>query len=498
MRFLFSTAVWGADYVRNFLNLSLPTQLAEGNLDGFPWISDSVYQIYTTERDAEVIRRAPIYERLTRKVATDFVYIDRVRGANKYNRISLCQMEAVRRTEGFDAIFFLYPDFIWSKGCLERAANKVVEGHDAVVCPVPRVRAEDLAAGLFEADEFVTESGDGRIVSLPARNFVALARRHMHPMMNGYFWNAEHFSEFPSYLMWEVPNQGMLIRCYHLHPIVLRVPRDDPNFFLRFSVSLDEEYLPRLFKSGDRIYFVTDSDELALCSLTPADPPLPNRDRSPRASVALMAQWAEEYAALLHRKFVEMPYRWHDAAIEEDLWAGVERRSQAVVGEIGNRLQVPDALLRLEDPSAYQARKRRLRRFANWRRPKFGPPRPLRFIPPAYIPSVPDHVLTAILVTRLHKTVILRLYRFATAIPGYDIVVRRGFGRLGWWQRMKTKFESEQRKDIPYSYLPTPMIVQELIRRFRYPIARAIGLYRYAEKIRLKVAPNKPLRDPDA
>ena len=479
MRFLFSTVVWGADYTRDFLDLSLPTQLAEGNLDGFPWISDALYQIFTTERDGEAIRNAPIFRRLSRMMATDFVFIDRIRGTDKYNRTNLCQVEAIRRAGGFDGIFLHYPDTIWSKGCLTRAAARIVEGHDAVVCPAPRVATGGFAGELLKTNKFATETRDGRIISLPARDLVAMSLRHLHSTLDDHFWDAEQFTNYPSYLMWEVAGQGVLFRNYHLHPAVLRVQRDNPDFFLPFKISLDEEYLPRLFKSSDRIYFATDSDELAACSVTLDDLSFQSHRGTLKMSTVLMARWAEEYAALLHREFVKVPFRWHHTEIDEDLWAEVERRSGAIVAEIGEKLRVPDSLLRLENPAAYEARRRRLRRFKHWRRAKFGAPKRPKFSLPSHVPFVPDDVLRDLLIKRLYRAPVLRLYSFIEALPGYGLV-RRDLQRFGWWQRLRAKIGSEWGADS-YSYLSVWTLCTKLVRHYLGKIAKWIGLNRRGE-----------------
>ena len=94
-------------------------------------------------------------------------------------------------------------------------------------------------------------------------------------MMENFLWDADKFSVFPSTVLWKIPDQGVLMRCYHLHPLVIRSQPGNIDYHVRFSVSLDEEYLPILFKSDDNVHYVEDSDECAVISLSSRDTVFP-------------------------------------------------------------------------------------------------------------------------------------------------------------------------------------------------------------------------------
>ena len=112
MKYLFSMVVWGEEYAREFLELSLPSQLAEGNIDGSSWHDGSEYLILTTKDDAEIIKVHPAFHLLKERINVRFAYRKPLTKGAKYKLASLCQMEAIRVGADFDAIFFSYPDFI--------------------------------------------------------------------------------------------------------------------------------------------------------------------------------------------------------------------------------------------------------------------------------------------------------------------------------------------------------------------------------------------------
>src|SRR5688572_27172572 len=105
MRILFALVAWGNDYVRDFLDVSLPTLLAEGNLaDAGP---GSCLMILTTERDVRTFESDPLFAAVKGIMATQFVDISRLRTGDKYQFASRCQLEALRQSEDYDAVILL-------------------------------------------------------------------------------------------------------------------------------------------------------------------------------------------------------------------------------------------------------------------------------------------------------------------------------------------------------------------------------------------------------
>ena len=374
MKYLFSMVIWGEEYVREFLELSLPSQLAEGNIDGSAWHDGSEYLILTTWKDAEIIKVHPAFHLLKKRLKVRFAIIKLSPESKMYKLASLCQMEAIRVGEDFDAVFFSYPDFIWSQGGMGNVAARIAEGCDAVLSPVPRAITEDMAEILPKLKTSAPDLPASSVLNLSSQDMVRLSLENFHPGMWDFCWDTEKFSVFPSTVMWKIPDQGILMRSYHLHPLVIRSQSANINYYVRFSVSLDEEYLPVLLKGDENIHYVKDSDECAVISLSSRETIFsPARDRPP-ASVPVLARWAEEYASVLHRSCVKHSLRWHYAPVDEQLWEVAEEQAEEVVSAVTERLSIPGEILRFEDVPAFAARSRRVRRFSHWRRPKYNVP----------------------------------------------------------------------------------------------------------------------------
>ena len=368
MKYLFSMVIWGEEYAREFLELSLPSQLAEGNIDGSAWHDGSEYLILTTKADSEIIKAHPAFHLLQKRLKVRFAIFGRRPLSEMYKLASQCQMEAIRVGESFDAVFFSYPDFIWSQGGMGNVAARIAEGCDAVLSPVPRAITEDMAEILPKLKTPVPDSPTPTVLNLSSRDLVQLSLENFHQGMWDFCWDTPKFSVFPSTVMWKIPDQGILMRSYHLHPLVIRSQPTNIDYYVRFSVSLDEEYMPILFKGDDNIHYVEDSDECTVISLSnraTVFSPDPNR---PSSSVPVLARWAEEYASVLHRFCVKHSLRWHHAPVDEQLWEAAEGQAEEIVSAVAERLSVPGEILRFEDIPASAARERRIKRFSHWRR----------------------------------------------------------------------------------------------------------------------------------
>lgn len=360
--------VWGSSYVENFLNHSLPSLFSSGNLIATPHSFD--FQLMTTKEDFESIRRAPIFKRLENTVGMNVIMIDHIQvdtseATHKYNRVSLAQAEGIRiASESYDAIFFLYPDFIYGKNALGTVSVRLEQGYTAVCCPIPFIMTEAVTGGLFEREGFKVETIEGAYTDIPQRKLVELSLKFPHPVNSGFLIGSGLFAEWPAIFSWNVPGQGQLIHSFHLHPIGVLIQKDNPDFFMRFHVSIDDEFVSRLYDVGDNIYLVENSDEVAICSLRAHDdPPQPQPGR--RDDLRRAVLWAEEHSSLMLRRFVRNPFRWLYSEYDRLLWLTREEEARTFIRRVIERLSVPDSVLQYEDAVCYEARKRRSYHFKN-------------------------------------------------------------------------------------------------------------------------------------
>ena len=439
MRVSFALVVWGEAYVRDFLDMSLPTLLAEGNLADTNGIEGSRFQLLTTPSDRQRLEASALFQRLKALLPVDFVDISQIGGRDKYNTASRCQIEAIRLSENFDALVLLYPDVIWARGSIRFAVEKIEQGALAVFSPAPAILTEPTAAALAEIANPNDPEGTPTISIAPSQ-LADLVLRHYHPMWDAFDWDGDCFTTGPACLRWNVGDQGWLIRCFHLHPVIMKVQRDNPMYFADFDISLDGEYTARLFDGTDRLIFATDSQHFAIASVREREsPPFPNPGC--RSNVTTVARWAEAHALLTHRAFPKIAFRWHRGHVDEAKWAAVEARSQSIVAEIADRLHTPDLVLRAEDPAAYRMRLRH--RYAVHSRR-------LRIALPPSRENRPRAELVKMLVSRLWYRFVFRVANLANSGP-WGKLLRQSPTTTRLWQRVKPALKPKSEIDSAIS-----------------------------------------------
>lgn len=440
MRVSFALVVWGEAYVRDFLEFSLPTLLVDGNLVDNPLIDGSRFQILTTKADFDLLAASPLFRRLQDTLPVDHVDIGTVRVANKYQAVSSYQTEAIRRSEDYDAIALLYPDIIWARGAIQYAVERMTADNAlAVFSPGPTVTPEAAKAALITLGEMAGPP-DAQTISVGPQQLAGIVMDHHHPMWDGFDWDGNNFTSSPACMRWNVPGQGWLIRCYHLHPVIMKVQRDNPIFFADIGVSLDGEHTARLFDGTDRLVFATDTRFFALASVRDAaTPPLPNPGN--RASVTSVAQWAEANVLVPHRAFANIAFRWHTHMASEADWSAVEARSQNIISDIVNRLHTPDSVLRSEDPVAYRMRKR----------PQYSAaPRQIKVMLPPSRGQRSRSDLLKMLGGRLSNQLIFHVANLAHAGP-WGKALRRNAAASRIWQRIKRAIKPKSELDAAVS-----------------------------------------------
>lgn len=363
MRIVFSLVVWGSAFVDAFLSVCLPSMLAPGNIPGLGGERRNKLLLHTRREDRTILENDPGMRALAKHLDIEYAELKFVTGRNKYYVLSDAQSECVRISWGFDAIVFLYSDFVWARGSLAKALERLAEGYDAVVAAVPPLIREDFmeVAVAREAALFRNEDGH-RVLDVAPRTLVGLGKPILHPMMRDNTVEYARHTANPAYVLSSGPKGDYLIRCFHAHPVVLRVRHEAAEYWSHFSETLDEVFLPTAYGALERIHFVGDSDEVAIVSLTERHFQTPYHGETYRFDSQSIARWAEENAAPMHKMlFAERAY-WHEHDIDPIAWAPTIARSDRLARAVLERVLLPDSALRGDEPATHWLRLGRMKR----------------------------------------------------------------------------------------------------------------------------------------
>jgi hypothetical protein len=325
---LFLTPVWGDAYVRLYLDVVIPAQLAPQNLPVFPRQAETKYIIYTTAADMEKIRSAPIFELLNAAVEVVFEIVDQ-NIKTPHDRMSDCFRKGIEMANAADAaIVFLTPDIVFADGSFASLKRLSEQNYDVIFIPAIRTLKQGVSATLLS--QFKT----GQAVQIGPRDLMRTALKNLHPLADLSWWDEGETDLLPANLYWRVNSEGILGRCFHLHPIYVRPQRKNVRFF----GTVDDDYCSAACPDPSRDYVVSDSDEFLAIELS--DPSHFSRTGLRKGSIDDVIAWAEMATDARHRLLFEHTIRMHTGIRNAALWTQVAGEADKVAALTTRRLEL--------------------------------------------------------------------------------------------------------------------------------------------------------------
>jgi hypothetical protein len=333
--FFFLTPVWGASYTSLYIDTVIPAQLAGANLPACRDRTGSRYIIYTTPEDANAIRSSHIFEALDACVPVTFEFITKKINV-VHDMMTDCYRRGIKAAEAVDAaILFLTPDIVLSDGALTTLMRLSDSGYDVVYVPAIRTLKNAVATNLAQSFRC------GPIAVLP-RQLMRIALDNLHPLGDSSWWEEGEGGLIPANIYWRVGNEGLVGRCFHLHPILVHPQRKKATFF----GTIDDDFVPAACPDSTRDYIVTDSDQLLAIELS--DPGRFFDLRTAKGSVSDTVRWAEQFTNARHRSLFKATIRMHAGVSQLSDWAAAQERARAVAEAIESCLAWPAWRLMLD------------------------------------------------------------------------------------------------------------------------------------------------------
>jgi hypothetical protein len=140
-----------------------------------------------------------------------------------------------------------------------------------------------------------------------------------------------------SFLYWQVASEGFIMRCFHLHPILVN-PADG---FPRLRRTIDgSDFVRQACPNVDGLYVIQDSDEAMYFSVAPPEQSAEWIDR-PKRDYQHVVQWARTMGISKHNLYyLDKIIRFHTGEISEK-WAAVEKMSDELSGQLREALDHP-------------------------------------------------------------------------------------------------------------------------------------------------------------
>jgi SAM-dependent methyltransferase len=256
--------VWGHKFVRQFLDVSLPTWLAPGNLPALAAALPTKFLLLTSREDEPYLRLHPAIKRFGKICPIEIRLIDHLITGNNYSTtITLAYTEAIRSTGAAlvdTYFFFLVSDYIIADGSFASVLKRMQAGRSGVLVGNFQVVDDDALPWLSEQLNRHPE-----MLSLKPREAMRWALSHLHPttVANTVNYPLAH-NDHTNRLFWRVDGQTLIGRFYLMHMICIRP--ETVEFVI--GSSCDYSFIPELCPSDD-VEIIADSDEYFVTEMQP-------------------------------------------------------------------------------------------------------------------------------------------------------------------------------------------------------------------------------------
>jgi hypothetical protein len=345
MEFLFATPVWGHAHLKVFLEIGLPSLLSPGNLPGLSDPRASVFLIHTRPEDVATLSASACFRRLSEVMTVE---IRHIRGPiiQAHRTMSDCHTEAMRDadTRGIPAVF-IPPDCVWADGTIASLERIARTGKSVIHMSGIRLNRDAVAAQL---NDYL--SADRCVLKIAARALAKIGLDNLHKIAFGHFWNSHGEGLMPANLYWDVPGEGLVARCFHLHPLMIW----SQVRFAPFRSTIDDDLALSSCPDASRDYVVTDSDEILGFELS--GPERVVASDYIKGSAHSAATWVELGTNGRHRELVQRTIRIHPGPMTETLWRSAETEAEQAIRSILAINKLSSGSLVLRYPAVAAAR----------------------------------------------------------------------------------------------------------------------------------------------
>lgn len=333
--------VWGVAYVNKWIDISLPTLLASGNLPAMAAEYPTTVTLLSDERSFRYFKSTNACLKLAQLVKIEFVDISDLLGKTTYS-VALTQAFA-RGMFGENAhsplttaYVLLVGDYIFSDGSLRTLVDRIRAGHRAIFQGNFGVKEESVSPIISR--EISRQGGQ---LEISARDLMKLAINEIHPVTAARFVDQEfvHHS-YPNRFFWKVGRSSLIGRFFLLHPLCL-VPEQVIDCVEGFcDYSLFPSTVPSL-----RYTVLDDSDDFFILECEPTSHESKGITLG-RLNERSTARHLSHWTTAQHRSFAQHAIFYCGSEADRSLKSSIERNSMEWLTRINTLLRRRCAPLR--------------------------------------------------------------------------------------------------------------------------------------------------------
>jgi hypothetical protein len=346
IRLYLSVVFWGEEYRRYFLDYSLASLMAEGNIPAISNKANARLLIATTDEDWLALQDEPIFKEVKALIAIEHVPHEvpaNVPTSEKMAVMSCAHRKlAERMFEDRAHGSFIYPDMVVATNFLSKLEELTRNGAKAVLYMNVRFANENMLSALKRRG-FAKR---GLPLTIEAPELVRLTIANMHSEMARSGFENDSYDYGCASFFWVVtPGKDLVFHCGSWVPMLIDYRAVEAHDLSTFDLStIDGDYVARNFPL-DKVYASRSSDELFMISFTPEsrlhyslEPYLPYRFAWLRRLLKTYAahRYLYEHGILdpIKREIIRLPIRLRGGEASDAEWRRVEAQSAAIMRKI--------------------------------------------------------------------------------------------------------------------------------------------------------------------
>lgn len=270
--------IWGRNYCEVFINFTLASLLADGNI---PALHNPKQQnkflFCTTDNDWEWLKLQPLFSELKKYMQVEFLPLPNI-AEEEYNQLQnpLCSHKLYIMSQGHLQIVsrmhqdqviggMVLADSIYANNSLRAAYSYIEADKIAVLVYCPRFSRLALLSDIQQT----IATPLGMPLTLTARDLVQLAIKNIHTEVLMQQWDKPYLANWLSALCWDLPDKSGFVFytwcCWYAFINYSKLTEHDASSLLNNTI--DGTYLCDNLQPQD-VYFITDSDEFTLITFS--------------------------------------------------------------------------------------------------------------------------------------------------------------------------------------------------------------------------------------
>ncbi len=275
VKYFIAIPVWGKEFVNTFLEYSLPTLMADGNLPFLISNSAIDVRIYTSKDDADILLAHPLIQELKRKATVTIVELHMPQQSHYETSHAYRQAIYALKSNAYKdnihlanacqehtgVIVSLNADIIFSDQFFAQAHQILHSDKKVIEVVGPRSKEIEMKRDL----QSIINQNTG-VLEIQASKLLDLWNKHIHPLLAIHNWEGQSEIFNASHLMWPVGTSGWVARCFFLYPIIVVAPGREFNF----AGTIDHSMVTNCGYTVNDVHVVTDNSTMFCCELSEA------------------------------------------------------------------------------------------------------------------------------------------------------------------------------------------------------------------------------------